>query len=221
MGNLTLVIGESGTGKSTSIRNLDEKETFIINVLDKPLPFKGFSEKYKKLNKEGSGNYIARDSHDEIIKSINYINNSMPHIKNLIIDDFQYVMANEFMRRAKEKGYEKFTEIGLHAWQIIEVCAHSRDDLFCFFLSHSEEGESGRKKCKTIGKMLDDKITLEGMFTTVLHSLITDNKFKFLTQNNGSYIAKSPMGMFSDNLIDNDLTFVKAKMFDYYYGAAK
>jgi hypothetical protein len=225
MGNLTLVIGESGTGKSTSTRNLDPAETFIINVLDKPLPFRGFREKYKKLKKEEGGkfigNYIAADDADKIIKIIHGINESMPHIKNIIIDDFQYIMANEFMRRAKEKGYDKFTEIGLHAWQIIQDCALCRDDLFFFFLSHSEDKDSGKKACKTIGKMIDEKITLEGMFTTVFHSVISDGKFKFLTQNNGSYIAKSPMGMFEDNLIDNDLTFVKAKMFDYYYGDQK
>lgn len=218
MGNLTLIIGESGTGKSTSIRNLDEKETFIINVLDKPLPFRSFSQKYKKINKEGVGNYIASDDYEKIMKTINYVDNSMPHINNLIIDDFQYIMANEFMKRAKEKGYEKFTEIGLHAWQIIESCSNCRSDLFCFFLSHSEESDTGRRKCKTIGKMIDDKITLEGMFTTVLHSVVSDGKYKFLTQNNGSYIAKSPMEMFADNLIDNDLSSIKLKMNEYYYG---
>jgi hypothetical protein len=221
VGNLTLIIGESGTGKSTSIRNLDENDTFIINVLDKPLPFRDFSSRYRKRTEEFIGNYTATDSSETILKTVRYINDHMPNIKNLIIDDFQYIMANEFMRRAKEKGYEKFTEIGLHAWQIIELCSKSRDDLFCFILSHSEESESGKRKCKTIGKMIDEKIALEGMFTAVLHSVISDGKFKFLTQNNGSYIAKSPMGMFEDSLIDNDLLKIRSKMFDYYYGDSK
>ncbi len=217
MAKVTLVIGQSGTGKSTSIRNLDEKETFIINVLDKPLPFKGFNKKYVRASKDNlNGNYSSGDDYLSIIKFIRYVDKSMPQIKNVIVDDFQYVMANEFMRRASEKGFDKFTEIAQHAWKIIEAATLSRDDLFFFFLSHSEEDLSGRMKCKTIGKMLDDKITLEGMFTTVLHSMVYDGKYKFLTQNSSNCIAKSPMGMFDEISIENDLLFVKSKMKEYY-----
>ncbi len=216
MSNATLVIGKSGTGKSTSIRDFDEKETFIINVLDKPLPFKGYKKKYTKVTKEG-GNYFSSDNSDSIIKMIKYINNERTDIKNIVIDDFQYVMANEFMRRAMDKGWEKYTEIGKHAWEIIDFSIKCRDDLFLFFLSHSDD-ESGTSKCKTIGKMIDEKITLEGMFTIVLHTHVMDNKYKFITQNDGYHTAKSPMGMFDDLSIDNNLVFVKEKMKSYYLG---
>jgi hypothetical protein len=218
MANITLVIGESGTGKSTSIRNLDPKETVIINVLDKPLPFKSALENYKKKTSDQKGNYFSTDNYSKIISAINHISVNDLSIKNIIIDDFQYVMANEFMRRATERGFDKFTEIAQHAWQIIDSAAKARSDLFVFILSHSDEDNSGKIKCKTIGKMLDDKITIEGMFTTVLHSIVSDGGYKFLTQNDGSHIAKSPMGMFSQDFIDNDLYFVKQKMSEYYTG---
>jgi hypothetical protein len=216
MATNTLIMGESGTGKSTSIRNLNPAETFIINVLDKPLPFKGFKNSYIKLTKENNGNYYASDDHRAILKVIHYINEKRPDIKNVVIDDFQYVMANEYMRRAKERGFDKFTEIGQSAWGIIINIALCRDDLFFFILSHTENDASGKVKCKTIGKMIDNTITFEGMFTVVLHSMITDGKYKFLAQNDGIHIAKSPMGMFEDLLLDNDLLSIKEKMTEYF-----
>jgi len=211
MSVITLIIGESGTGKSTSIRTLNNEETFIINVLDKPLPFKGYKASYKP-----KVNYSTTDKASQILLQIKYINEKMPHIKNVIIDDSQYIMANEFMRRARERGFEKFTEIAQNFWNIVIEAQACRDDLYFFFLSHNELDNSGKYKCKTIGKMLDDKITIEGMFTVVLHAFMEDGSYKFLTQNNGSYIAKSPMGMFKDNVIDNDLLQVKKQMVEYY-----
>lgn len=218
MANMVLVIGESGTGKSTSIRNLNPEETFIINILDKPLPFKGYKKNYKKITQESGGNYFASDDIQRIKKMLIYIAEKMPEIKNVIIDDFQYLMANEFMRRAKDRGFDKFTEIAQNAWSAIIQAQLLRDDLTIYFLSHSEFSADGLYKCKTIGKMLDDKITLEGMFTVVLHTTVQDGKYKFLTQHDGAHIAKSPDGMFDDLLIDNDLSFVKSKMNEYFIG---
>src|ERR1700744_3002379 len=158
MSNLTLIIGESGTGKSTSIRTLDPKETFIINVLDKPLPFKGGRKSYVVATQNNpNGNYSSTDNYEKIILQIKYINNKRPDIKNVILDDIQYLMANEFMRRARETGYNKFTEIAQHFWSVIEESAKCRDDLYFFFLSHSDTDQFGKARCKTIGKMLDDK----------------------------------------------------------------
>ncbi len=220
MANITLIMGESGTGKSTSIRNLVAKETFIINVLDKPLPFKGFKKNYVAATKEApEGNYFAADNHAHILKIIKHINETRPDIKNVIIDDFQYIMANEYMRRATENGFSKFTEIGQNAWRIASESQKCRDDLYFFILSHTELDNAGRYKCKTIGKMLDEKITLEGMFTCVFHSIVRDGKYKFLTQNDGSHIAKSPLEMFEDQAIDNDLLSIKNKMIEYYEAA--
>lgn len=217
MSNTSLIIGESGTGKSTSLRDLEPKETFIINVLNKPLPFKGFKKHYIKLSPDGStGNYYASDDYSTIIKVIKLVSEKRPDIKNLIIDDWQYTMGNEFMRRATETGFTKFTEIGQHAWSIIRTLINCRDDLFCFVLSHSDSDAHGRMKCKSIGKMLDEKITIEGMFTVVLHTQIMDGNYRFLTQNDGSYIAKSPMGMFEDKYIDNSLAYVRGKMTHYF-----
>lgn len=216
MSNTTLIIGESGAGKSSSLRNLDPSETYIINVLDKPLPFRGYKKNYWRSTKENpNGNYFPSDEAHKIIGCIKAVNDK-PHIKNLIIDDFQYIMANEFMRRALERGYDKFSDIAKQAWAIIKELTLTRPDLFCFVLSHSEIDITGKVKCKTIGKMLDDKITLEGMFTVVLHAQVIDGQYKFLTQNNGMFMAKSPLGMFDESLIDNDLQIVRDKMTQYF-----
>lgn len=219
MSNTSLIIGESGTGKSTSLSRLDPKETFIINVLDKPLPFKGYKKNYIKISgwEDKVGNYYASDNYAQIIKCIKVVNETRPDIKNLIIDDWQYTMCNEFMRRATETGFTKFTEIGQHAWQIIKTLTDCREDMYCFVLSHSDTDANGKYKCKSIGKMLDEKITIEGMFTIVLHTQIRDGHYRFLTQNDGFHIAKSPQGMFEDKYIGNDLAFVKEKMNNYYY----
>jgi hypothetical protein len=210
-----LVIGESGTGKSTSIINLNPNDTFIINVLDKPLPFKGFRKKYIPFSKENpKGNYYATDDYSKIIRIIDGINRERPEIKNIIIDDFQYLMCNEYMT-TNSRGYDKFESIGKNVWGLVKYTANQREDLSVFYLSHSKV-EDGKSKPKTIGKMIDNTVVLEGMFTIVLHSLIQLDNYKFLTQNDGSYMAKSPLGMFEDKYIDNDLFLVKNKINEYF-----
>lgn len=216
MSNTTLIIGESGAGKSTSLRHLDPESTFIVNILDKPLPFRGYKAHYKPVTKERPlGNYYATDDHNVILRCIKSVN-EREDIKVLVIDDFQYLLANEFMRRAAEKGFDRFTDIAQHAWLVIKALIETRENLFCFVLSHSESDNQGRMKCKTIGKMLDDKITLEGMFSTVLYAMVVDGEFKFLTQNDGFHIAKSPLGMFENKYIDNDLYVVIDHMNNYF-----
>lgn len=218
MSNTLLVIGESGSGKSASLQLLDPSETFIINVLDKPLPFRGYKKKYVRINADATeGNYYASDDHNKIMRIIKIIQEKRPDIKNLVIDDWQYTMCNEFMRRGTETGFTKFTEIGQHAWSIIKALTDCREDLYCFVLSHSGMDNNGKYKCKSIGKMLDEKITIEGMFTIVLHTQIMDGAYRFLTQHDGNHIAKSPQGMFTDKYINNDLALVKQKIHDYYY----
>jgi ABC-type dipeptide/oligopeptide/nickel transport system ATPase component len=217
MSNTILIIGESGSGKSTSIRNLNHLETVIINVLDKPLPFKGFKKNYiKTATEDKKVNYFATDEANKIKQAIDKVNQSRPEVKNIIIDDFQYIMANEFMRRALERGFDKFSEIGQKTWDLIKHISQGREDINCFILSHSDTDQSGKIKCKTIGKMLDDKICVEGMFTIVLHALTSDNKYKFLTQNDGTHLAKSPLGMFKEKYIDNDLLEINKAINDYF-----
>lgn len=211
MGNATLILGESGSGKSTAIRTLDHLTTVIINVLDKPLPFKSYKSKYNAQSK----NYSATDNAETILRCIKKINEERPDITTLIIDDFQYILANEYMRRSSEIGYRKFTDIGSNAWKIIKALTETRDTLDCFILTHNAIDVDGKSKIKTIGKMLDEKVTLEGMFTVILHTIIKDGEYKFLTNSDGIHMAKSPMGMFLEVLIDNDLLNVKKTINNY------
>lgn len=217
MSNLILILGQSGTGKSTSIRNMDSEDTFIIQTVNKPLPFKGFKKSYPIMDKDRKGKRLVTDNYDKIIGCLKYLNNNKD-IKNIIIDDFQYVISGEFMVRAKEKGFDKFTEMAQHYYMIIDIASRLREDLNIFFLSHNEQKEDGTSKVKTIGKMLDEKITIEGLFTIVLNTVIQDNKYYFQTQNNGFNTTKSPLGMFDEQLIENDLKLVTEKINEYYGG---
>ena len=210
MSNLIMIMGESGTGKSSSIRNLPPEETMIINVLGKPFPFRGGNKMYVPLHDKGTkGNYFANDNYDRIIDCVNFINKERPDISNLIIDDFVYLMTTEFMDKALERGFDKFSVMANNAWKLLRVLAGLRNDLFVFVLTHSEVNADGKHKPKTIGKLLDEKICLEGLVTMVLQSVVHEGQFRFLTQNVGNTVAKSPMGLFDTKLIDNDLNFVK------------
>lgn len=221
MSKMCLIIGESGTGKSTSLRNLDPSETYLINVLDKALPFRGYKKNYRMTTRPTEtepavqGNLFITDKPSKIIEVIKNVSTNLPHIKNLIIDDFQYIIASQYMNRAMEKGYERFSEIGQQTWLILKALSDARPDLNTYVLSHSTTDDKGRYKPKTIGKMLDSMIVIEGMFTIVLHSLIVDERYMFMTQNDGIHMAKSPMGMFEDKLIDNDLKHISDVIRDY------
>ncbi len=212
MSNTTLVLGESGSGKSTSLRNLNPETTYILNVLDKPLPFRGYKKKYNPELK----NYHATDDYREIMKYITAVNDRRPEITTLVIDDLQYVMSFEYMRRATETGFTKFTELAQHIWQLINCLTQTREDLHCFVLTHSDTDADGKVRCKTIGKLLNEKITIEGLFTCVLHSRVLDGEYKFLTQHDGIHLAKSPLGLFDSQFINNDLQYVKEKMHSYF-----
>lgn len=226
MSNTILIIGQSGSGKSTSARTLDPNSTFIINVLDKPLPFRSFKKDYSMVtavkddtgNKTGvtTGNYYAADDWSLVVKCIEMVNKTRPDITTLIIDDWQYILAYEFIRRVSEKGYDKFSDLASHGWQTINACTNTRADLTCFILAHSDLDSTGFAKCKTIGKLLEEKITIEGLFTTVLHSRVVDGNYYFQTNYDGEYLAKSPMGMFEEMFIPNDLASVKKAIENYY-----
>lgn len=152
-----LIIAESGTGKSTSIETLDPKETFIINVANKPLPFKGWKSKYTLWSKDNpTGNMYDKASAENIEACLKYVSEKRPEIKTVVVDDFQYMSSFEFFDKADEKGYEKFTKIGAHLARIARMPKDLREDLMIFFLTHAEEAtdlEGKRKfKAKTIGE---------------------------------------------------------------------
>lgn len=220
-----LIIAESGAGKSTSIETLDPKETFIINVANKPLPFKGWKKKYTIWSKDNpTGNMYDKATPENIEACIKYINEKRPEIKNIVVDDFQYMSSFEFFDKANEKGYEKFTQIGAHLARIARMPKDMREDLLIFFLTHAEEAtdmEGKRKfKAKTIGKMVDEKLTLEGLFSIVLFGKAKKNKdgeirYVFETQTNGENTCKSPRGMFPTLEVANDLQLVIKAIKDY------
>lgn len=213
---MTLIIGDSGTGKSTSIRNLAPVETYVINVIDKPLPFREFKKHYTLHTKDVKGNYMSTDDYEKIIGIIRHINNERPEITNLVLDDFQYIMAHEYMRNADQTGFSKFSEMANQAWKVLNEFSLCRETLNCFILSHNQIKEDGKSRCKTIGKLLDDKIDVHARFTTVLHTTLAEGQYKFLTQTDGIRIAKSPLGMFEERLIENDLNFVRQSIDNYY-----
>ncbi len=197
------VLGRSGTGKSFSIRNFNKGEVGIVNVQGKILPFKG----------SGKLDIVNTDNSAEIVKAIELMSKKY---KAIVVDDFQYVMANEFMRRATERGYDKFTEIARHAWDIANVVQKLPADVIVYIMCHTDTDQDGFEKLKTIGRLLDEKIVLEGMSTIVLKTAVSDGEYMFLTQNSGKDTVKSPSGMFLTYAIDNDLKYVDEKIRNYY-----
>ena len=203
MGQLVFILGRSGTGKSYSMRNMDKDSYVVINVQGKILPFKG----------AGNVTMVNCDDSDDIV---DHIKKYAAKFKVIVIDDFQYVMANEFMRRAMERGFDKFTEIARHAWDIANCVRSLPQDVIVYIMCHTDVDNEGLERLKTIGKLLDEKIVLEGMSTIVLKTNVSDGKYSFLTQNNGKDTTKSPAGMFPSYAIDNDLKYVDDKIRSYY-----
>ena len=205
-----MVLGESGTGKTTSLRNLDPAHTLLIQSISKPLPVK--STGWKPASKANpNGSIFVSDQSRVICDAMRRTTKDV-----IVIDDWQYILANEFMRRSEEKGFDKFTDIGRHAWDILEAANKLAHDKRVYILAHTQSDDSGRIKVKTIGKLLDEKITPEGMFTIVLRTAVINSQHLFSTQNNGSDTVKSPMGMFDADHIDNDLAAVDAAIYGYY-----
>lgn len=207
----TMILGESGTGKSTSLRNLKPTETLLIQALKKPLPFPSKNWVRWDENKNPDSNVFVIDDSAKIISALKKSSK-----KIIVIDDFQYILANEFMRRSQETGFTKFSEIGKHTWDILMAASELPDDVRVYIMAHTEESESGKVKIKTIGKMLDEKITLEGMVTIVLRTAIINGQYLFSTQNSGNDTVKSPMGMFADEYVPNDLAEVDNIILNYY-----
>lgn len=203
MGQLVFIIGRPGTGKSYSMRNFPKGKLAVINVQGKILPFKG----------SGEIEMTSTDRSERIVQALDIYSKKF---KSIVVDDFQYTMANEFMRRSAEKGYDKFTEIGRHAWDIASKVTELPADVIVYVMCHTDRDDEGNEKIKTIGKLLDEKICLEGMSTIVLKTNVADGVYTFLTQNNGKDTVKSPADMFPTYAIDNDLYYVDQKIRSYY-----
>lgn len=199
MGIPVLICGESGSGKSASMRNFEPEEIGIFNVASKPLPFR------KKLPAVNGATYST------IVKGL-----TNPSRKSYVIDDSQYLLAFEFFDRAKETGFQKFTDIAVNFRNLIQfVITQTPPDCIVYFLHHIEQADSGKCKAKTVGKMLDEKLTVEGLFSIVLYCHATKDRHYFQTQSEGYTTAKSPMEMFPAE-IENDLKLVDTTIREYY-----
>lgn len=199
MGIPILIEGASGSGKSASLRNFEQGEVGILNVASKPLPFR------KKLGKIDGATY-EKIAEAIVSKAIN----------TYVIDDSQFLMCFESFDKVKETGYTKFVENGKHFYDMVKfIIDDLPSDTIVYLLHHTEKNEDGLIKAKTIGKMLDNQLTLEGLFSIVLLSMADDGKYKFITQSDGTTTAKSPMEMF-DLEIDNDLKTVDDTIREYW-----
>jgi len=225
MSNLVLVMGESGSGKSTSVKSLDPKETIVFNILGKRLPFKGSAANYNGENK----NLFKIDKYDTVLTYLDSINTKKPEVKNIVIDDAIYIMRTEFFDRSKEVGFNKYNELADHFRKIIAKCSSLRDDLNIFMLLHTESIEADGSiigyKSSSVGKLLDKMYRPEeNTAITLFAQPRFDDKGKatygFYTHKmkvNGIEIpAKTPEGMFEEDWIPNDLGLVCKAMKEYY-----
>lgn len=225
MSNLVIILGSSGTGKSTSIKTLNPKETVILNVLGKDLPFKGSRVNYtkEKLNHIQSANW------EQIQSMMQSISKNKPEIHNIVIDDAIYIMRTEFFDRSRERGFDKYNELADHFRKIIASGNALRDDITVFMMLHTEPLEADGSiigyKASTVGKLLDKMYNpIESVSITLFSQPKYDDKgkptFGFWTHPmkvNGIEIpAKSPDEMFAEDFIPNDLQYIVNKMKEYY-----
>lgn len=203
MGLPVLILGESGSGKSTSLRNYENGEVAVFNVASKRLPFR------KKLS-------VANTSSYEVIK--NRIKAVKPDdkLKTFVIDDSQYLMAFESFENAKVTGYGKFTDMAVNFYNLIKTIKEADDNTIVFLLHHSELKDDGKLKAKTIGKMLDSQLSVDGLFEIILLAEKDCDGYHFLTRSDGMSTVKSPLEMFTDEKIPNDLKMVEKTIREYY-----
>jgi energy-coupling factor transporter ATP-binding protein EcfA2 len=215
------VVGQTGTGKSTSIKHLNPAETYIINVAKKELPFKGAEKLYNAELK----NYKEVDDANEISRLLKTISEKAPHIKNIVIEDCNYIMGFNIISKATEVGFTKFTLMARDMVDLFREARRLRDDIKVFYFTHPETIEDGGEivgyKIKTAGKMIDNQILLEGLLTMCLYTFVEDSKdgsatYNFLTNRFRKFPAKTPDGMFADIKIPNNLQLVVDTIDAYY-----
>lgn len=205
MGIPVLVIGKSGSGKSTSLRNFERDEIALINVSKKPLPFKGKFEATRNT-----------DSYDKIHELLDRTTKN-----SIVIDDAGYLITNHFMNGHSSAGkgngvFALYNDLGDHFWRLIEHVKALPEDKICYIVMHEDSNDIGEVKPKTIGKLLDEKVCLEGMCTVVLRCMKKDGKHFFRTKTDGLDVTKAPMDMFAEEEIDNDLKLVDTAIREYW-----
>lgn len=220
MANLIAIMGESGSGKTTSLRNLDPSTTYIFDADKKGLSWRGWKAQYN----EGNRNYVAMDDNALILDRLRYINANpaLAHIKTVVIDTVNGVMVADEYSRKDTKGYDKWADLAWAVWGIVDYALTMRDDLTVVFLAHSqtERDDSGAlfTRIKTSGKKLD-KLVLESKFTTVLNAKVINGEYVFVTRDPNS-TAKAPMGLFETDTVPNDIKSV-IDAIDEYNGVSK
>lgn len=206
MGIPVMIMGKSGSGKSTSLRNFSEDELYLIKVLGKPLPFK------KQFDST-----LQTDDYQTVLKAL-----VKSQKKAIVIDDAGYLITNHFMKNHASTGggnsvFSLYNEIGDRFWTLVEyVITKIPDDKIIYFMMHEERDDTGEVKPKTIGKLLDEKVCLEGMFTIVLRCMGDNERHYFKTKTIGNDVTKTPIDMFEDEEIDNDLKLVDETIRNYY-----
>lgn len=233
MAKVICIMGESGSGKTTSLRTLPPEETFYIDADGKGLSWKGWKESYSTAN----GNYTRNDNPDSILKAMMVINgenilqltdqktgklieidNPQTQFKYLVIDTLNAVMVSEEMRRSKEKGYDKWMDLAMSVYNIVKFAGKLRDDLTVIFLAHTETVTEDNgymmTRIATSGRKLQ-KIKLETMLNTVLMAKATEDGYKLITKSDGTTTAKTPMGAFEESAIDNDISIVLDALKEY------
>lgn len=206
----TLVLGSSGTGKSTSLQHLDPSKTLLIQCINKPLPFR--SKEWIPVTKENpSGNVFRTDDPAKIVAAMQRSKQEI-----VVVDDWQASMVNQLMARSAERGYDKFSDLAKGAWDVFNAAGSLADHRRVYMLSHTQADDAGNIRMKTVGKMVDQTLVPEGYFTIVLRTEVINGRYLFSTQTNGMDCCKSPINMFADQHIDNDLNMVDNTITEFY-----
>lgn len=209
MSKAIMVLGASGSGKTTSMRNLDPKTTFYIDADGKGLSWKGWRNQYNKENK----NYYRSDDADAVYAIMKQIDEKQKHIKTVVIDTLNGIMVGDEMRRAKDKGYDKWMDLAQSVYNIVDYANKMRDDLVVILVGHTQTSDDGFTCMLTNGRKLN-KICLESKMTTVLVARVEDDKYVFETKAHNS-TAKTPMGAFDEDFISNDIVEVIKVLNEY------
>ncbi len=206
-----LILGQPGTGKSSSLRKLDPANTLLIQVVKKPLPFRSTAWSYYDKEQCPNGNIFVTDIPADICKIMRKTRR-----KVICLDDSNYVMSNTFLRRAHEKGFDKFNEMASDILSIFNTAAHLAHDVRVYIFGHTQQTDDGIVRFKTIGKLLDEKVSLDGLVTICLRTVVRDGTYYFSTKNSGTDTVKSPIDLFDTDLIENDLSAIDSAITEFY-----